>query len=295
MTLKLLVCATQVMDPRASLEIVEGEGAVRQREPRPVYRLNPADRHALEEAVRMKGMLDAEVAVLTAGPSAARGVLTLCLARGADRAIHVPCEEHEDQDPWMTATRLASVIKREDWSLVLCGQQTLDQAGGQVGLILAELLGLPVVTRVVGVTVDATTQRLVAQRLLERGDREVNECSLPALVAVVLAADQPEYVSVHRHLLSQDGPVTVVSGATALDVEPLWEHVSVSWPRPRPKAIAAPGPEMSAAERIEFIAVGEQAEKEGRLFEGDPEEAADRIVELLLERGYLQPPGIEPH
>jgi electron transfer flavoprotein beta subunit len=293
MTLKLLVCVTQVMDPQASLDIIEDEGAVRQQEPKPVYRLNPADRHALEQAIRIKKKLAAEVTVLTAGPSRARDILTLCLARGADNGIHIPCDE-EDRDTWVTAARLATVIKREDWSLVLCGQRTLDRAGGQLGLILAELLGLPALSRVVDVTIDAATRRLIAQRLLERGDREVNECSLPALVSVVMATDEPEYVSVHRHLLSRDGRVTVAHSTMELEVEPLWELVSVSWPRPRPKKIAAPSPEMSAMERIDFIAVGEQAEKEGRLFEGGPEEAADRIVELLQERGYLQLPGTEP-
>ena len=69
----------------------------------------------------------------------------------------------------------------------------------------------------------------------------------------------------------------------------MWEVTSVAWPRPRAQNIEAPSPAMSAAERIKFIAVGDQAEKEGGLFVGAPEEAADRIVQLLRERGYLPP------
>lgn len=288
MGVSVMVCVKQVMDARVPLQILEERNLVLQNEPQPVYIMNPADRCALEEAMSLKQRFGAEVVAITAGPSRAEEMLRICLARGADRGVHILCPQEMAPDAWGTALLLSEEIKKGRYDLVMCGDKSLDEGGGQVGPALAELLDLPQVTRVVALEVQTAHKRLIAQRLLERGDRKIVECPLPALISMTALANEPRYVSVHRQLLVRDNLVERHE-VSYLDVSPeqLCQKIAVDWPRPRPKKIAMPDTTMSAAERIDFLVSGGRTEKSGCVFEGSPEEASDRIIELLQERGFL--------
>lgn len=288
MGVSVIVCVKQVMNTRVPLQIVEGSNLVVQSEPEPVYIIDPASRCALEEAMSLKQRLGAEVTAITAGPSSAEKVLRICLARGADRVVHILCPQEMALDVWVTTVILSQEIKKQRCDLLLCGDKSLDDCGGQVGPALAELLGFPQVTRVIALKVQTRHKRLVAQRLLERGDREIVECPLPALISVMALAHELRYVSVHRRLLVRDNPVERYD-ASLLDVssQQLCRTVAVDWPRPRPKKITMPDSTMSAAERMLFLMSGGQTKKEGGIFEGSAEEAADRVIEFLQERGFL--------
>ena len=288
MCIRVIVCVKQVMDTRVPLQIVEGKNLVVQSEPQPIYLMNPADRSALEEAMNLKQRLGAEVVAITAGPSSAEEILRTCLARGADRVLHILCPQGIALDAWATAMILNQEIKKERYDLVICGDKSLDDGGGQVGPALAELLGLPQVTRVIALEVQTAHERLIAQRLLERGDREIIECPLPALISVTALAREPRYVSVHRRLLVRDNLVERRE-VSLLGVSPeqLCQVIAVGWPRPRPKKIAMPDTTMSAAERMNFLISGGQTKKEGGIFEGSVEGTVDLVIEFLQERGFL--------
>lgn len=288
MGVSVMVCVKQVMDARVPLQILEGKNLVLQNEPQPVYIMNPADRCALEEAMSLKQRFGAEVVAITAGPSRAEEVLRICLARGADRGVHILCPQEMAPDAWSTALLLSEEIKKQRYDLVMCGDKSLDDGGGQVGPALAELLDLPQVTRVVALEVQVEHKRLIAQRLLERGDREAIECPLPALITVTASANKPRYVSVHRCLLVRNGLVDrCAPPPPGVVAERLCQLSSISWPRPRPRKIPTPGRDMPAAERMTFLMFGGQTKKEGGIFEGSAEAAADLVVEFLEERGFL--------
>lgn len=288
MGVSVIVCVKRVMNTRVPLEIVPGSNLVVQGEPQPVFILDPAARCALEEAMGLKQRLGAVVTAITVGPASAEEVLRICLARGADRAIHILCPQEMAMDPWGTTVVLSQEIKKQRYDLLLCGDKSLDDCGGQVGPALAELLGLPQVTRVIALEVQTEHKRLVAQRLLERGDREIVECTLPALISVTALANEPRYVSVHRRLRVRDELVERFDvRSLGVSSEPLCRTIAVDWPRPRPKKIAMPASSMSAAERMRFLMSGVQTNKQGGLFEGSVEGAVDRLIEFLQDRGIL--------
>ena len=53
-------------------------------------------------------------------------------------------------------TALAAAIKGIPYDIIFCGQRAIDDDSGQVGSILAELLGIPQVTFVTKLEIDGT-------------------------------------------------------------------------------------------------------------------------------------------
>src|SRR6266850_1180058 len=107
------------------------------------FEMNEPDAYALEEALRLKEKHGGEVVVCSAGPARVAQVIREALARGADRAIHVEDDGLASADAFVVAEALASVMKDDNFDLVLTGLQSDDQGFGQTGVVLAERLGRP--------------------------------------------------------------------------------------------------------------------------------------------------------
>ena len=76
------------------------------------------------------------------------------LARGADRAIHVESRRAGGgRCVRPSPTRWPAAIRDEQFDLVLTGLQSDDQGFGQVGVVLAEKLGMPHATIIMEVQV----------------------------------------------------------------------------------------------------------------------------------------------
>src|SRR3954466_14961985 len=106
------------------------------------FEMNEPDAYALEEALRLKEKHGGEVIVVSAGPARVAQVIREALARGADRAIHVQGDFFATADASTVATALADAIRSENVDLVLTGLQSDDQGFAQVGVVLAEKLGV---------------------------------------------------------------------------------------------------------------------------------------------------------
>ncbi|MGB0166464.1 MAG: electron transfer flavoprotein subunit beta/FixA family protein, partial [Luteibaculum sp.] len=65
------------------------------------------------------------------------------LAIGADNAVRV---DTEATDAYQVAQEIANYAKDKGFDLILCGKETIDYNGSQVGGILAGLLDLPYVS-----------------------------------------------------------------------------------------------------------------------------------------------------
>src|SRR5882672_750438 len=121
------------------------------------FEMNEPDAYALEEALRLKEKHGGEVVVISAGPARVTQVIREALARGADRAIHVEGDHLAAADAATTADALAAALKSEQIDLVLTGLQSDDQGFAQVGVMLAEKLGLAHSTIIMDVQVDPST------------------------------------------------------------------------------------------------------------------------------------------
>src|ERR1700729_1864535 len=78
------------------------------------YTINEPDAYALEEALQLKEKNGGEVIVVSAGPERAGVTIREALAKGADRAIHVLCENLGEFDALGVARLLAEAIRSEN-------------------------------------------------------------------------------------------------------------------------------------------------------------------------------------
>jgi electron transfer flavoprotein beta subunit len=143
-------------------------------------------------------------------------VIREALARGADRAIHVQGDALASADAFAVADALASGIRDEKFDLVLTGLQSDDQGFGQVGVILAEQLGIPHATIIMEVSIDG--QALRVKRELESGWFQFVTMPLPALLTIQSGINQLRYATLKGIMAAKKKEIRAVpapSGAAA--------------------------------------------------------------------------------
>ena len=190
--MKIAVCLKQVITRDTHVRPDEAGTAVR--EDGASWALNEPDAYALEEALRLKERLGGEVLVVSAGPARAVQILREALARGADRAIHVAGDHLAHAEASTTALALEAALRDEAPDLVLTGLQSDDEGFGQVGVVLAERLGLPHATIVVAVEVQ-DGGGLRVKRELEGGWFQWLTMPLPALLTIQSGINQLRYAT----------------------------------------------------------------------------------------------------
>jgi electron transfer flavoprotein beta subunit len=288
---KIVVCIRQVPD-LGSVDVDPVTGAID--EERLIYVVNPADECAVEEAVRIKERVGGgEVVVITLGPPQAEEALRQCLALGADQAVRIWDRGLETISALATARILARAIESREYDLVLCGARSADWGSGQVGPAIAEILGLPQVCHITKLKLSPQQQVATVQRKLERGEREVVECPLPALFTVDPALNEPRYPSLPCYMEALTTDVTHID-LRDLGMMPTWlgeesapRVLQLLPPRPRPKTVFTPDGGLPAYQRIEAILQGMVSERKGVLIEGSPEELADKMMQFLVQRGMI--------
>src|SRR5689334_24594216 len=189
--MKIAVCIKQVPTRDWQPRLNDDRTWIREQDA--TYEMNEPDAYALEEALRLKEKSGGEVVVCSAGPARVAQVIREALARGADRAIHVEDEKLASADAFVTADALAAAMKSDEFDLVLTGLQSDDQGFAQVGVILAELLGLPHATIIM--EVQATGGGLRVKRELEGGWFQWVSLPMPALLTIQSGINQLRYAT----------------------------------------------------------------------------------------------------
>lgn len=189
--MKILVCVKQVPD-MASRFKVSNDG-VWYDETDLAFRMNEYDEYAVEQAVQVKEKLGSEpdITVLSIGPDRVIEQIKKALAMGCDRGVHIQDSASYKKGPWQIASAIAGFSRDKNFDLIFTGMQSQDRGSAQVGAILAELLGIPCVTTVVGFAID--NRVITAKRELEGGVKAVVKFSLPALVTCQLGLNTPRY------------------------------------------------------------------------------------------------------
>ncbi|HEX4029508.1 MAG TPA: electron transfer flavoprotein subunit beta/FixA family protein [Terracidiphilus sp.] len=157
------------------------------------YAMNEPDAYALEEALQLKEKAGGEVIVLSAGPERVGQTIREALAKGADRAIHLLCDDLIARDALGIARLLAAAIQTESPGLILTGLQSEDLGLGQTGVIVAELLGLPHASLILHV--EATDAGLKVRRELEEGWFQSIELPTPAVLTIQSGGNKLRYAT----------------------------------------------------------------------------------------------------
>lgn len=230
-TMKIAVCIKQVVTREWQLRVAESGAWIRDSDAS--FELNEPDAYALEEALRLKEKHSGEVVVCSAGPARAAQVIREALARGADRAIHVESDALATADAFTVATALADAIRDEKFDLVLTGLQSDDQGFGQVGVVLAETLGMPHSTIIMEVQPSTGSGQgpvtgLRVKRELEGGWFQWVSLPLPALLTIQSGINQLRYATLKGIMGAKKKEIRKVTPAAGHD--PLQRILRVHFP-----------------------------------------------------------------
>src|SRR5579872_5019833 len=157
------------------------------------FEINEPDAYALEAALLLKEKHGGEVVVLCAGPARAAQSIREALAKGADRAIHIECDDLAGLDTFAVAGRLASAVSTEKADLILTGLQSDDLGLGQTGVVMAEILGIPHATIIMELEVQDGAIRV--KRELEDGWFQWVRMPMPALLTIQSGISKLRYAT----------------------------------------------------------------------------------------------------
>jgi electron transfer flavoprotein beta subunit len=221
------------------------------------FKLTDSDEHALEQALLLKEKAGGTVTVAALDSPEVDDVLYTALAKGADRAVKL-INTPPDTGSLAAARLFASWLKREDQplpadALILLRSQSIDDLEGEIGPLLADLLGLPYVCVVTSVRPSGNT--LAVTKEFAGGLRGEFSLPLPAVLGIQSAEKPPRYVPIAK--------VRAVMKSAKI------ETVEVN----PPERLAA-----CAVLRMYKPEVAARA----HMLEGTPEEVTDRILEVLV-------------
>jgi len=220
--------------------------------------INERDDHALEQALLLKERHGGTVTVLALDAPDIDDTLFAALAKGADRAVKIT--DAPEGMTTQTAARLCSqvIAGLPPADLILTGVQALDDLDGLSAAVIAQQLGFPYIGVVTAVTVNGSTATVLKE--FAGGVRGEFAVTLPAVLGVQAAEKPPRYV-----------PVAKVRAAMKSS-----------------KIETVPAPAEVAAAQIEVRQLAKPVvSSHAEMLEGSPEEIADKLVQLLAQRGLL--------
>lgn len=264
--LNIVVCIKPVPDPEHWAKItLDPVTKTLGREGIPSV-INPTDKHAIEEALRIKEKHGGHVTVISMAPSMAIDNLREAIAIGADDAILLSDRPFAGADTWATAYVLAAGIKKLGrFDLVLCGNQSLDGSTGQVGPEVAEFLGLPHVTHVR--KIDFSDKGLIRVESAMENGHILIEVQTPAVLTVVGEINTP------RHI-----PLIRISEAMEKDIR-LWTIRDLNVDKDMVGLSGSPT-------QVVDIFVPEM-KRRGEILDGETEKVVKLLVEKLRQLGVI--------
>jgi electron transfer flavoprotein beta subunit len=186
---------------------------------------------------------------------------------GADKGILVNDDAMEGSDSIATAKALAAAIKDLEYDLIFTGQRGIDDDAGTVGAAVAEFLGIPQLSLIVGVDVAEDGKTVKVTRPVE-GQALIIESNLPALITAQKGLNEPRYASLPGIMKAKKKPLDEKSLADlGIDASECGE----------------------AARKVKIIEITPPPERQGgKIIDGEtPQEKAAELAKMLHEEAKV--------
>ncbi|HSV75571.1 MAG TPA: electron transfer flavoprotein subunit beta/FixA family protein [Bacteroidales bacterium] len=173
--------------------------------------INPWDELALTRALELRDIASSgvkQVSVAHVGLVSSEPTIRKALAIGADNAYRVNIDP---TDAFQTAKALADVVKAGSFDIILCGIESSDYNGSNVGSMLAEFLDFPSVSAISALVVDAG-QATITREI--DGGKEVLTIPTPFVGIVQKGiAKEPRIAAMRGIMQARTKPITLVESA----------------------------------------------------------------------------------
>ena len=253
--MKILTTVKKVVDVELTIHVKDGaivEDGLQ-------YVINAWDENAVEASVQLKENHGAETTLVSIGEDDHADMIRRCYAMGIENGIHIQDPALTAADSFIYAKVLQKVYEKGDYDLVITGKQAQDTDNGQTGIILAEYLGLPCVSNVIGIDV-LDDQHIKVSRSGDSGT-EIVELELPAVITVDVSINEPRLPAMRGVMMAKKKKIEV------MDLAALGTSID---------EIGGAAPK---SEIVEFMK--SDTRQGGQKFEGDAAEITAKVVELL--------------
>lgn len=255
--MKILVCIKQVPDMESKFKVATS--GIWYEDTDLAYRMNEYDEYAVEEAVRLKEKMgDPDITVLSIGPERVKEAIKKALAMGCDRGVHVEDNDYYKREPYQKAAAIFEFAKDKNFDLIFTGLQSQDTGNAQVGVLLGEMLGIPVVTTVVGF--DCNGSEVTAKRELEGGKKGVVKVKLPALFTCQLGLNEPRYPTLPNIMKAKKKEIITIPANELFKVQEQFESSRMEYPEKKGGAV---------------------------ILEGDTGDLVNKVVQILKEKSFV--------
>ncbi|MFD1472311.1 electron transfer flavoprotein subunit beta/FixA family protein [Companilactobacillus mishanensis] len=229
--------------------------------------INKYDRNALQTALDIRDVVGGTVIAMSMGPNDFAVSLQEALSLGADEAVLLSDRAFGGADTLATGYVLAEAIKKIGGvDLVIMGQQSVDADTGQMGPIVAEMLGISQVTYA-----DEIQPKSDNELRIKRYDDNIEQeiiAKTPLMLTTTGNAGKPEYVNVVEIKNSFEKPLTTwTSKDMPVDSNRLGQSGSPTVVR----RIMSPEPK----------------ERAGKMLSTDATKAAEELAGILHEENLL--------
>ncbi len=256
--MNILVFIKQVADTEAKITLSDESKSL---EIENKYAINFFDEFAIEEAIRIKEKIkESQVTVCSFGPPRAIEALRTAIAMGADRAFLIDSTNYENDNSLVVSDVLAEFAKREQFDLILCGRQAIDDENANIGPMIAEFLKIPHVSLVTRLDVFDESKIKVESEV--EGGKNLLEVVLPALFTAQKGLNEPRVPLITGVMKAMKTEIPVVDPAT-LDIQndvfvkdtSQMTVISYQYPAQRPpvKIIEGSSPEDKAKKLVHIL------------------------------------------
>jgi len=215
--MKILVLISKVPDTTAKISFTENNTKFNTDGVQ--FILNPYDEwYALVRGIELKEANGGTVTVLNVGRADNDPIIRKALAIGADDAVRI---DADDVDALGVAKQIAAYAKDQNYDLILCGKETIDYNGSQVGGMVAQLLNLPYVSLATKLDVNGDTATL--ERDIQ-GGTEVVEVKLPFVVSAAKGMAEARIPNMRGIMAARTKPLNVVQPVEAANTTEVVEY-----------------------------------------------------------------------
>lgn len=251
--MNIFVFVKQVPDTEARIKIDSARTDINTEDV--TFTDSPFDEFAVEQALLIAEANEgSNVTVVTIGPERAKQILRDNLAKGVHEAVHIESDEYGNYDSLTTAKIIAAFLKDKEYDLVLLGNRAYGSDNSLVPSMTAALLDVGQINLVVKMDVDGGKIR--AERQVE-GMTEIVEAEMPCVVSAQKGLNEPRMKSLKGIMAAKKKEIPTVSVGDLLGSDDLSNGIVI--------------------QKLEIP----PAKAAGKKIEGEPEEAATELVNLL--------------
>jgi electron transfer flavoprotein beta subunit len=210
MDLKIVVCLKPIPDPEYYNQItIDPETKRVNRQGIPTV-ISPIDKHAVEEALKIKEQQGGKVIIVSMAPPDAKETIQEALAMGADEAYLLSDRKFGGADTLATSYVLAQGIKKlGEVDLVLTATESGDGATAQISSQIGEWLEFSHLWGVMECKVNSVEDVYIKTKI-ENGYMDWKG-KLPMVMAVTREINKPRYTSIMGVMKAKKKPFTVWS------------------------------------------------------------------------------------